>query len=123
MTDILALKRNIHCRLAGVSRFAGALCVRDGAAGARECNINWIREGIAQCRTSGVKVFIKQLGKYSVQNCDQCGRMMGHCQGGMVDACGPTHAAIAKELGRIRDGKGGNIEEFPQDLRIREFPD
>lgn len=94
----------------------------ESGAGARECDLNWIRAGIKQCRNSGIKVFVKQLGKYPVQQCGQCGRMMGRCLGGAVNSCGVEHKETASELMKIRDTKGGNILEFPADLRIREMP-
>lgn len=95
----------------------------ESGGGARECNVRWIRQIVEQCKAAEVPVFVKQLGKYPVQNCGQCGRMMGHCLGGAVDACGPTHALVAHELMQIRNSKGGDINEFPEDLRIREFPE
>lgn len=33
---------------------------------ARPCNIEWVRSVIAQCQTSGVPVFVKQLGSHPV---------------------------------------------------------
>ena len=48
--------------------------------------------------------------------------MMGNCLGGMVDACGPTHAAVAAEIFRARHAKGGDWNTWPDDLRVREMP-
>ena len=58
----------------------------------RECKLEWIEHLIQQCRDAGVPVFVKQLGTY-----------------------------LAKQL-KLSDRHGGNIEEWPAHLRIREFP-
>lgn len=58
----------------------------------RECKLEWIQSIIGQCRSAGVPVFVKQLG---------------------------TH--LAKQL-KLSDRHGGDIEEWPEHLRIREFP-
>jgi protein gp37 len=58
----------------------------------RECKIEWIESIIDQCREFGVPVFVKQLG---------------------------TH--LSNQL-KLSDRHGGNINEWPEHLRIREFP-
>lgn len=58
----------------------------------RECKIEWIEALVDQCKSAGVPVFVKQLG---------------------------TH--LAKQL-KLKDRHGGNIDEWPEHLRIREFP-
>jgi protein gp37 len=58
----------------------------------RECKIEWIEMIIDQCQRAGIPVFVKQLG---------------------------TH--LAKQL-KLSDRHGGNIDEWPQHLQIREFP-
>lgn len=67
---------------------------------ARPCNIDWIRSSVAQCRNTGVAPFVKQLGARP------------HVRMG-------DGAHFFLDL----DGKGGDIERFPEDLRIREFPE
>lgn len=68
----------------------------ESGGGAREFDILWARDVIIKCRQSGTAVFVKQLGAKPV-----------------LDG--------AKVM--LRDHKGGDIEEFPADLRIREFPE
>lgn len=58
----------------------------------RPCELQWIEDIIEQCEDFNIPVFIKQMG---------------------------TH--LAKELG-MSDRHGGNIDEFPEHVRIREFP-
>lgn len=60
----------------------------------RPCELHWIEHIIDGYRdvSPGTKIFVKQLGTY-----------------------------LAKKLG-MSDRHGGNINEFPEHLRIREFP-
>lgn len=58
----------------------------------RECKLEWIESIVEQCKAAGVPVFVKQLGTY-----------------------------LAKQL-HTSDRHGGNIDEFPEHLRVRQFP-
>jgi protein gp37 len=58
----------------------------------RECRIEWIEHLIEQLQRLGVPLFVKQLG---------------------------TH--LSKEL-KLGDRHGGDINEWPEHLRIRQFP-
>lgn len=58
----------------------------------RECKLEWIGHLVNQCIEAKVPVFVKQLG---------------------------TH--LAKEM-KMSDRHGGNINEFPEAFRIRQFP-
>ena len=75
----------------------------ESGPGARPCDVAWLRSAVEQCRTSGVPVFVKQLGTRPFN-----GRM-------------PDSAAAPIGLG-LRDCKGGDPDEWPADLRVREFP-
>lgn len=82
--------------------------------GARECNLSWIRSIVEQCKTAGVPVFVKQLGARPI------GRQQGTMSSG---ADWDNYAALEREkVSKIKDSKGGNIDEFLADLQIREFP-
>lgn len=58
----------------------------------RDCQVEWIESIIQQCRAYGVPVFVKQLGTY-----------------------------LAKKL-KLKHRHGGDWDEWPSHLRIREFP-
>lgn len=58
----------------------------------RPCKLEWIEVIVDQCLRNNVPVFVKQLG---------------------------TH--LAKEMG-LKDRHGGDINEWPEHLRIRQFP-
>lgn len=58
----------------------------------RPCELEWIENIVAECKRNDIAVFVKQLG---------------------------TH--LSKQLG-LKDRHGGDINEWPENLRIREFP-
>jgi len=64
---------------------------------ARRCNMEWIRSGVQQCKAAGVKAYVKQLGSNPFAD------------GGL-------------RL-NLKDKKGGDINEWPGDLRVREWPE
>jgi protein gp37 len=59
----------------------------------RKCEIEWIKSIIDECRLSGTKVFVKQLG-----------------------------SDLAKRLG-LKEKFGGDMNEWEKSLQIREFPE
>ena len=67
----------------------------ESGSGARPCSLTWLRNVAQQCRDAGVACFMKQWGAYAL---DECGY-------------------------RVKlTGKGGRPDEWPSDLKIREFP-
>lgn len=74
----------------------------ESGPGARPMQIEWARSLVRQCQAAGVAVFVKQLGAVPLT---QLGVDDGH----------PAYWPIV-------DKKGGNMEEWPTDLRVREFP-
>ena len=58
----------------------------------RPCDIKWIEKIVTQCKKYNVPVFVKQLG---------------------------TH--LATEM-KLSDRHGANIDDFPVNLQIRQFP-
>lgn len=73
----------------------------ESGPGARPCDVAWIRSIVAQCKAAGVPCFVKQLGA----NPDNSAQP----DGSLIQAY-------------IKDRKGGAPEEWPADLRVREFP-
>ena len=70
---------------------------------ARPCYMQAIRQIVNDCQKSDVKVFVKQLGS-------------NFCQGWNWNGEGVRYYPP------IKNGKGGNIAEFPADLQIRQMP-
>ncbi len=77
--------------------------------GARPCDLAWIRSVVEQCKAAGMSAFVKQLG--ANLRWDPDGEQWWK---------GPhTHSDGSP---RLAHRKGGDINEFPEDLRVREFP-
>lgn len=72
----------------------------------RPCDVAWIRSIVEQCKTAGVACFVKQLGS-------DCSETI------VVDEAGRT----AIERLDLNDSKGGDPDEWPFELRVRQFPD
>lgn len=92
----------------------------ESGPGARPCDVAWIRSAVEQCREAGVACFVKQLGARPVGDYfgpDHAGHPLrgdlrgNYIAGGLRDNAAP-----------IRDRKGGNPAEWPEDLHVREFP-
>jgi protein gp37 len=83
----------------------------ESGPGSRPCNIGWVRSIVEQCQAAGVAVFVKQLGSKPYHQDNVCSSHEAH------------GVKAAHDLSyRIKDSKGGDIAEFPEDLRVREFP-
>lgn len=85
----------------------------ESGPGARPCDVAWIRDVVRQCREAGVPVFVKQLGAHSVNGDDEVGPWPVY-----GDGSDPREDARF----RWKDPKGGDLAEWPEDLRFREFP-
>lgn len=68
----------------------------ESGPGARPFDLDWARSIVAQCRSAGTPCFVKQIGS----------KPQLHGFTGMP----------------IKNRKGGDMSEWPADLRIREFP-
>jgi len=73
---------------------------------ARPCDVGWIRSGVRQCQSSGTAAFVKQLGSFAVDG-------TGHKGTVPVEHYPPLY---------LNHKKGGNPSEWPEGLRIQEFP-
>lgn len=72
---------------------------------ARPMDLAWARSLVEQCRAAGVAPFVKQLG--ARPRIEQ-----------PMDGAG--NHPVTEIL--LRDRKGGDMAEWPEDLRVREFP-
>ena len=80
----------------------------ESGPGARPFDIQWARDTVRQCKDAGVPCFVKQLGSNVQADVTE----FPH-----VDWATPGHT-----FGLISK-KGGDMSEWPEDLRVREFPD
>lgn len=76
----------------------------------------WARSLVQQCRRPGVPVFVKQLGSHVL--CDLRSTDDGWPEGTLSEPTGKYPFARV----HLKDKKGGNPDEWPEDLRVREFP-
>lgn len=76
----------------------------ESGPGARPMRLEWVRDIVRQCQDAGVPPFVKQLGSKPAGEWGQVNHpfFAGHWQ--------------------LADRKGGDWSEWPDDLRIREFP-
>jgi len=87
------------------------ICGGESGPGARPFNLAWAESLLAQCRAAGVPFFMKQLGSAPVRN--------------NVDFQGDAGITSKKQSTsgfKCRDRKGGDPAEWPESLRVREFP-
>ncbi len=72
------------------------ICGGESGPKARPFNLAWAESLLKQCKEAGVPFFMKQVGSHPIM----------------------THDTHYKALSR----KGGDLWEFPEHLRVREFP-
>jgi len=96
----------IDDHLKGSPRISWVVCGGESGPGARPCHVGWIRGLVEQCRAAAVPCFVKQLGARALRYtyADSQGK--------------PAREAVMK----LDDRKGGDMREFPEELRVREFP-
>lgn len=89
----------------------------ESGPGARPCDVQWIRDGVRQCREAGVAPFVKQPGEspYRISEVEAMGYDdQGH-------PC--PELTLDRDLLPLRDRHGADPAEWPEDLRVREFPE
>ena len=87
---------------------------------ARPCDVEWIRSIVRQCRESEVPCFVKQLGsRPEVRHPTDPRELPFYRDGGFLSPWVPEWAAAWI---RTFDRKGGDPDEWPAELRVREWP-
>jgi protein gp37 len=82
----------------------------ESGAGARPCDIQWIRRGVEQCKAADVAVYVKQLGSTPIDSVIP--RSWTN-----VTSPGSHYQGV-----HLTDSKGGDMTEWPEDVRIQEYP-
>lgn len=85
-----------------VNRLDWVIVGAESGNGARPLDLDWPRLIVKDCKAAGVAVFVKQLGAHPVD--------WRHD----VPEAPPYEYSLSK--------KGGSMDEWPDDLRVREFP-
>lgn len=84
---------------------------------ARPCELRWIRSVVEQCKAAGVACFVKQLGAKPFSGVEELDRWPLESRVAYEDERGDLIEDV-----RLRDRKGGDPDEWPKDLRVRQFP-
>lgn len=82
----------------------------ESGGGARDFNLDWARAIVAQCKAANVACFVKQLGSVAITNNDDDRIHVGN-----MNLPRPFRLKLA-------DRKGGDWQEWTEDLRVREWP-
>ena len=99
----------------------------ESGPGARVFDVAWARRAIVECRAAGTACFIKQLGA-NVWDRNDAGFEGDTPTAWPMDTCTEDENEFeARYQGaglriHLKDRKGGAMEEWPEDLRVREFP-
>lgn len=91
------------------------ICGGESGPGARPFDIAWARSTVKQCRAAGTAPFVKQMGSkperlMSINAALELQRFAGR----NPDKPEPQY---------FRDRKGEDMSEWPEDLRVREWPE
>lgn len=96
---------------------------------ARPCRPEWIRSIVQQCKDARVPCFVKQMGGNVVTQNDMVEDDFNSLNTGWPDPQVEydIHGYREEYQGadcrvHLRDKKGGDPAEWPEDLRVREFP-
>jgi protein gp37 len=77
----------------------------ESGPGARPCNVAWSRSVVGQCADAGVPCFVKQLGERPEWETGT-----------------EREKTLRMDPILLKSRKGGDPSEWPEDLRVREFP-
>ena len=111
----LRLPKGAHAadlRAAGASLIDWLIVGGESGPGARPFDVAWARSAVTQCAAAGVPCFVKQFGA-SPEAVPMDGPYQKTTAGGDPWPARPL---------RLRDRKGKDPSEWPEDLRVREFP-
>lgn len=74
----------------------------ESGPGARPCNLGWVRDIVQDCSNSEARCFVKQIGSRPFY---------------------PPRFEGDNTFLKLKDKKGGHPDEWPADLRVRQFPE
>lgn len=102
---------NFECKKCGKRRLLVDWVIVGGESGdkARGCNVDWIASVVKHCAAAGVACFVKQLGQKPFN------------QEIRQNADGEDASVVSWDL-KLKDSHGGDMAEWPEELRVREFP-
>jgi len=77
----------------------------ESGSNSRSCHIDWIRSIVTQCQATNTAVFVKQLGSNAIDSNNY-----------ILDV------AVNNFRIKLEDPKGADMQEFPEDLQVQDFP-
>lgn len=95
------------CGLPTPGRLDWVIVGGESGPGARPFNVEWARSTVRQCKAAGVACFVKQLGAMPYDPCEP----------ERLDL--PARGVVLF----LADKKGGDMAEWPEELRVREMPE
>ncbi len=109
----------IRCTV-GMRRLDWLVVGGESGPGARQCDVDWLRDLVQQCarrtgwgrKSDPLPVFVKQLGAHYVD-----------AKNGIGGAQARPDPQLVPPIERLAHKKGGNTSEWPEDLRVRQFPE
>jgi protein gp37 len=98
-------------------RVGWVICGGESGPHARPLHVEWVRSIVQQCKAAGVAVHVKQLGARPEFNgiSDDASRWPPSVTFGGDTGHGTFQVNLAHQ-------KGGDVNEWPRDLRVQEFP-
>ena len=90
----------------------------ESGPGARPFDLAWARSIVGQCEEAGVPCFVKQMGDNAVETERVCPQ---HSDGFGCGAFCKLHRFVTERV-RFKAHHGADPAEWPEDLRVQEFP-
>lgn len=99
------------------------ICGGESGAHARPLDMQWVRSIVQQCKAANVPVHVKQMGRTPFFGDEGAGWAYDFFGGG-DNHWRPDYRTPDGELGvcEFRDREGRDINEWPEDLRVQQFP-
>lgn len=89
---------------------------------ARPFDIRWALDVVQQCKNAGVPVFVKQLGRRPIDSNYQFGVHAPEDKRSLKAQADLKMKHAGFNLIMLKSGKGNDPSEWPEELRVREFP-
>jgi protein gp37 len=98
----------------------------ESGAKARPFEVDWARRVVGQCKAANVACFVKQMGSNAQERNDRIADVWYYAEGSdmdteAVDGDSYRYQGMPVRL-RLKDGHGGDPNEWAEDLRVRQFP-